>query len=70
MATTIKDLPERTMVLGLDGKLVRKSKIPANWLNFLHDPNNKTELFAFLTRVASEKMSLEGKEPTSLLMSQ
>ena len=36
--------------------------IPAHWLNFLCDPNNKTELFAFFTRVVSEKMSLEGKE--------
>ena len=57
MATTVIII--EPWCLGLD---VRKSKIPANWLNFLHDPNNKTELFAFLTRVASEKMSLEGKE--------
>ena len=33
--------------------MVRKvsglTKLPGKWMNFLHDPDNKKELFAFLT---------------------
>ena len=62
LANSNKGSARENCGVGARWNVIAQSKIPANWLNFLRDPNNKTELFAFLTRVASEKMSLEGKE--------
>ena len=62
LANSIKGSAREKRGVGVRRKVSAQSKIPSNWLNFLRDPNNKTELFAFLTKVASEKLSLEGKE--------
>ena len=61
LANSNKGSARENRGVGVRRKVSAQSNIPANWLNFLRDPNNKTELFAFLTRVGSE-MSLEGKE--------
>ena len=62
LANSIKGSAREKCGVGVRWKVSAQSKIPSNWLNFLRDSNNKTELFAFLTKVASEKLSLEGKE--------
>ena len=62
LANSIKGSAREKHGVGVRRKVCAQSKIPSNWLNFLRYPNNKTELFAFLTKVASEKLSLEGKE--------
>ena len=62
LANSIKGSAREKRGVGVKRKVSSQSKIPSNWLNFLRDPNNKTELFAFLTKIASEKLSLEGKE--------
>ena len=31
-----------------------QTKLPGNWMDFLHDPNNKNELFVFITSKVTE----------------
>ena len=62
LANSIKGSAREKSGVGVRWKVSAQSKIPSNWLNFLRDPHNKTKLSAFLTKVASEKFSLEGKE--------
>ena len=62
LANSIKGSAREKRGAGVRRKVSSQSKISSNLLNFLRDPNNKTKLFAFLTKVASEKLSLEGKE--------
>ena len=62
LANSIKGSAREKRGVGVRRKVSAQSKIPSNRLNFLRDPNNKTDLFAFLTKVASEKLPLEGEE--------
>ena len=39
---------------GVFRKVSGQTKLPGNWMDFLHDPNNKNELFAFITSKVSE----------------
>ena len=39
---------------GVHRKVSGETKIPSNWTDFLHEPNNKKELFVFLTEKISE----------------
>ena len=55
LANSTKGSAREKRGVGVRRKVSAQSKIPANWLNFLHDSNNKAELFVFLTRAASEK---------------
>ena len=48
LANSIKGSAREKHGVGVRQKVSAQSKIPSNWLNFLRDPNNKTELFAFL----------------------
>lgn len=34
---------------GVQKKVSGQTKLPGNWIDFLHDPSNKKKLFAFLT---------------------
>ena len=34
---------------GVHRKMSGLTKLPTNWMDFLHDPKNKEELFSFLT---------------------
>ena len=46
LANSIKGSTRGKRGVGVSWKVGAQSKIPSNWLNFLRDPNNKTELFA------------------------
>ena len=52
LANSIKGSAREKRDVEVRRKVSAQSKISSNWLNFLRDPNNKTELFAFLTKVA------------------
>ena len=46
---SIKESTREKRGKGVWKKVTGKNKLPANWADFLHDPTNKQELFAFLS---------------------
>ena len=76
LANSIKGSAREKRDVEVRRKVSAQSKIPSNWLNFLHDPNNKTELFAFLTKGSARekrgvgvrrKVSAQSKVPSNWL---
>lgn len=46
---SLKESTRQKRGQGVRRKVSGQTKLPGNWGNFLHDPMNKKELFAFLT---------------------
>ena len=53
LANSIKGSDREERGVGVRRKVSAQSKIPSNLHNFLRDPNNKSDLFAFLTILKS-----------------
>ena len=51
---SLKESTRENRGRGVRRKVSGPTKIPGNWMNFLHDTNNKKELFAYLTSKVSE----------------
>ncbi len=49
IADSLKESTREKRGKGLRRKVLSQTKLPSNWMDFLRDPNNKKELFAFLT---------------------
>ncbi len=51
--SSIKESTREKRGKGVRRKVAGKKKLPGNWSDFLRDPNNKEELFAFLSKKIS-----------------
>ena len=51
---TLKESTHDKRGKGVHRKVSGLAKLPSNWMDFLRDPKNKVELFAFLTSRVSE----------------
>ena len=59
---TIKESTREKRGKGIRRKYESKNKLPRNWADFLRDPTNKQELFAFLSNKIAKVNCPEGKE--------
>ena len=60
--TCIKELTTEKREKGTRRRVAGDKKLPGNWADFLHDPTNKQELFAFLSRKIANVIYPEEKE--------
>ena len=58
--TVWKNLLEKKRGNGIRRKVSDQAKLPGNWLGFLRDPEDKKELFSFLTGKVAQFRHLEG----------
>ena len=52
VSNSLKDATREKRGQGIRRKVAGQTKLPKNWMTFLRDPDNKSELFAFLTSKA------------------
>lgn len=62
VSSSIKESTREKRGKGIRRKVAGGIKVPSNWLDFLHDPTNKQELFAFLSAKISSTACPEGKQ--------
>ena len=62
LPSSIKNSTREKRGKGLRRKVAGKNKLPGKWADFLRDPTNKQELFAFLSNKIANMDCPEGKE--------
>ena len=54
ISDSLKESTREKIATGVHRKVSGQTKLPGNWMDFLYDPNNKNELFAFITSKVAE----------------
>ena len=58
MPDSLKESTREKRGKGVPRKVSGETKLPSHWIDFLHEPSNKKELFVFLTTKISESTLL------------